>query len=77
MPRPGYVSHTQYEFGSILRFIEENWNLKSLHATDVRANSIADMFDFSISPRAYVGRPALFRLRTSNVSPNQRPTMND
>jgi phospholipase C len=40
----GYVSHTQYEFGSILKFIEQNWNLGSLGATDQRANSIGDVF---------------------------------
>lgn len=43
----GYVSHTEYEFGSILKFIEENWDLGSLGATDVRANSIGDVFSFS------------------------------
>jgi phospholipase C len=42
----GYVSHTQYEFGSILKFIEQNWNLGSLGSTDQRANSIGDVFDF-------------------------------
>ncbi len=44
-----YVSHTEYEFGSLLKFIEENWNLPSLggYATDRRANSISDMFDLS------------------------------
>jgi phospholipase C len=41
-----YVSHTRYEFGSILKFIEENWSLGSLGATDRRANSIEDMFNF-------------------------------
>ena len=41
----GYVSHTQYKFGSILKFIEENWNLGSLGSTDQRANSIGDVFD--------------------------------
>jgi phospholipase C len=41
----GYVSHTQYEFGSILKFIEENWSLGSLGSTDQRANSIGDLFD--------------------------------
>jgi phospholipase C len=45
----GYVSHTEYEFGSILKFIEQNWNLPYLGgaATDQRANSIADMFTFA------------------------------
>jgi phospholipase C len=44
-----YVSHVQYEFASILKFIEENWALPPLGggATDQRANSISDMFDFS------------------------------
>jgi phospholipase C len=43
----GYVSHTQYEFGSILKFIEENWHLGSLGATDVRANSIGDVLELN------------------------------
>jgi phospholipase C len=43
-----YVSHTQYEYASILKFIEENWGLPSLggSATDKRAKSISDMFTF-------------------------------
>ena len=51
--RPGYVSHTQYEFGSILKFIEKTWRLGSLGTTDARANSIADCFDFSQPPRPF------------------------
>jgi phospholipase C len=45
-----YVSHTQYEFGSILKFVEENFGLGSLHTTDVRANDLSDCFDFSQQP---------------------------
>jgi phospholipase C len=43
-----FVSHTQYEFASILKFIEENWSLPPLGggATDKRANSISEMFTF-------------------------------
>ncbi len=52
--QPGYISHTQYEDGSLLKFIEENWGLGSLGTSDVRANSIADSFDFSQPPRQYV-----------------------
>lgn len=52
--QPGYVSHTQYEDGSLLKFIEQNWNLGSLGTTDVRANSIADCFDFSQAARPFV-----------------------
>ncbi len=49
----GYISHTQYEFGSVLRFIEDNWNLGRLGTSDTRANSIIDCFDFSQSPRTF------------------------
>ena len=41
-----YVSHTQYELASILKFIEYNWSLGSLDSTDRRAANILDMFDF-------------------------------
>jgi phospholipase C len=57
---PGYVSHTQYEDGSVLKFMEENWNLCSsgtsgcLGTSDKRAKSIADSFDFSQPARAYI-----------------------
>jgi phospholipase C len=42
-----FVSKTQYEFGSVLKFIEQNFGAGSLGSTDVRANSIGDVFDFS------------------------------
>lgn len=51
--KPGYISTTQYEFGSILKYIEDNWGLRSLHRTDDRAVSIADCFDYSQSPIAF------------------------
>ncbi len=58
--RKHYVSHTQYEFGSILRFIEDNWGLGRLHTSDVRATSIADCFDFKQQPRKFVPIPAKY-----------------
>jgi phospholipase C len=48
-----YISHTQYEFGSIVKFIEDTWSLGSLGTTDVRANSIIDCFDFTQQPRPF------------------------
>jgi phospholipase C len=56
--RQGYVSHTQYEFGSILKFIEEAFNLPALGPTsagytDTRANSLDDSFDFTQAPRPF------------------------
>ena len=55
--RAGYVSHTQYEFGSILKFVELNWNLGSLHTTDDRANDLFDTFNFQQRPRPFVAVP--------------------
>jgi phospholipase C len=60
--RQDYVSHTQYEYGSILKFIEEAFNLPALGPTsegytDTRANSIEDSFNFMQSPRPFVPIP--------------------
>ncbi|HEX4014977.1 MAG TPA: alkaline phosphatase family protein [Candidatus Cybelea sp.] len=55
---PGYISKTQYEFGSILKFVEQNWGLGSLGTTDLRATSIVDSFDFTQKPRAFISIPS-------------------
>jgi phospholipase C len=52
--KTGYVSSTQYEFGSILKFVETTFEAASLGHTDVRANDIDDPFDFTQQPRKYV-----------------------
>jgi phospholipase C len=44
--RQGYVSHVPHDFGSILKFIEENFNLGSLGYADSRADDLSDCFDF-------------------------------
>jgi phospholipase C len=54
----GYVSHTPYEFGSILKFIEKNWNLGSLNTSDKRANSIGDVLNYNQQPRAFTMIPS-------------------
>jgi phospholipase C len=51
--QPGYISNTVYEFGSVVRFVEDTFNLGRLGTTDGTANSLADMFDFSQSPRSF------------------------
>jgi phospholipase C len=51
--KTGYVSHTQYEFGSILKFVEQTFNLGSLGTTDVRATSIGNVFSFGKGPRTF------------------------
>ena len=61
----GYVSHVQHEFGSILKFTEEDFGLAPLAASDARADDLSDCFDFSQSPQPFVPlavtrRPASF-----------------
>ncbi len=74
--KAGYISHKQHEFGSILKFTEETFGLGSLHTTDVRADDLADCFDFKQAPRKFhrihapIG-PGYFLNRTpSSVSPD-------
>jgi len=53
-----HVSHTTYEFGSIVRLVEESFGLPPLGSqadgyTDTRAASLLDSFDFTMHPRRF------------------------
>jgi phospholipase C len=48
--KPGYVSHTQYEFSSVLAFIEKRFDLPALTPRDEQANDMLDSFDFKQTP---------------------------
>jgi hypothetical protein len=48
-----HVEHTVYEFGSILRFMEDNWGLGTLGKNDAHSVSIGNAFDFNMSPRKF------------------------
>ncbi len=47
------VAHVHYEHGSILKFIEDQFGLGRLSASDTRANSIVKEFDFKQPPRTF------------------------
>ena len=47
----GVIDHTQLDFTSALKFIQENWGVKSLSARDAAANNFLGAFDFSAPPR--------------------------
>ena len=49
--RRGFVNHTQLDFTSELKFIEDNWGLKPLASRDAKSNSIMGAFDFKSPPR--------------------------
>lgn len=79
-----HVSHTQYEFGSILKLAEASFNLPTLATsesvgygyTDGRSASLVDSFDFTHAARVFRKIPAKFGIahflneRPSNVPPD-------
>jgi hypothetical protein len=48
--KSGYISHTVFEFSSVLKFIETRFNLPSMTQRDEQANNMLDMFDFKQTP---------------------------
>ncbi len=48
-----FVAHTQYEFGSLLSFVEQVYGLRALSSSDSRANDLSDAFDFDQPPRPF------------------------
>jgi phospholipase C len=44
--KQNFVSHTEYDSTSILKFIESNYKLPALNNRDASANNLTDMFDF-------------------------------
>ena len=57
--KKSYVSHVRYENGSILKFVEDQFGLPRLAASDARATSPqTDCFDFSQPPRTFVPIPS-------------------
>ncbi|MBV8491534.1 MAG: hypothetical protein JO199_13485 [Candidatus Eremiobacteraeota bacterium] len=74
----GYVDSTQYEYGSILKFVEQAFNLGSLHTTDERAASLVNAFDFTQKPRAFTAIPTKYPPSFFYNSPQSvRPPDND
>ncbi len=73
--KQGYVSHRDYEFGSIVRFIEDNWDLGRLGTTDgTSADFTNDFFDFSQTRRAFEPiRSTYSRARFRNEAPSNKP----
>jgi len=55
----GHITHTTLEFSSVLKFIEERFDLDPLTERDQDANDLIDSFDFDHHPR----RPLLLQTR--------------
>ena len=69
--REAYVDHTQLDFTSVLKFIENNWGVAALATRDASANDFMSAFDFAQQPR-----PAQFLpLARESIAPvKQAPT---
>ncbi len=55
-----HVDHTVYQFGSILQFIEKNWDLGTLGRGDEHSTSIRNAFDFNMAPRKFTVIPSKY-----------------
>jgi len=58
--KTGYISHQQHDFGSILRYIEENFGLTpgGLGYADAYADDLSDCFVYTQAARAFKTIPA-------------------
>jgi phospholipase C len=56
--KKNHVSHTIYDHTSILKTVEEKWNLPALTRRDANANSLFDMLDLRAKP-AFLKPPKL------------------
>lgn len=66
--KTGYIDHTVLDFTSMLKFIEENWNIAPLAARDTTANNFLSAFDFTQSPRL----PIFFPLGRITAAPAKK-----
>jgi len=62
--KPNYISHTQYEFASVLKFIEDRFGLPPLTSRDANANDTTDSFNFSQTPLS----PLILNQRTCPIN---------
>jgi len=66
--KQGFVSHTQYEFSSLLKFAERRFNLPPLTSRDTEANDMTDAFDFDQGPRP----PLILDTANADLHPERR-----
>ena len=51
--KAAYISHVPHHFGSILKYIEENFGLNSLGYADANADDLSDCFNYNQTPLAF------------------------
>jgi phospholipase C len=71
--KPGYISHKQHEFGSILKFTEQTFGLSTMGTTDARADDLSDCFDFGKAPTVFTRIRAKYGPRFFARQPSTEP----
>ena len=73
--KAAYISHVTHDFGSILKYIEQNFNLPSLGYADAVADDFSDSFNYSQSPISFqtVAAPADNAACLSDTTPATDP----
>ncbi len=69
--RKGQINHTFLDHTSILKFIEQNWNIPALAERDAKANNLTSAFDFSSGPRPPVLIPSTREVTQSRTEPKR------
>ena len=68
--KPGYISHVDHDFGSILNFIEQAFRLHSLGYADAHTtDNLSDCFNFDQAPREFKTIEAPLTRTTSSTTP--------
>ncbi|MBN2117995.1 MAG: alkaline phosphatase family protein [Anaerolineales bacterium] len=69
--RMGHIDHTLLDHTSILKFIEENWDIPPLAERDAKANNLTSAFDFSMAPRPAILVPATREVPEPRIEPRR------
>jgi phospholipase C len=56
--KPAYISHTDHNFGSILKFVEEVFETTSVGYADVNSDDLSDCFNYNQTPLTFSTVPA-------------------
>jgi phospholipase C len=70
--KAGFIAKTNYEFGSILKYIEVNWRLGKLGTSDVRAQNLINCFNYHQTPINFVPIPSA---RTKEYFIHRKPSL--
>ncbi len=73
--KPGYISHVNHDFGSIVHFAEQVFDLPSLGFADARADDLSDCFDFAQAPLPFntIESPLKANYFVNNPTPRMDP----